>query len=111
MEVFNEKKHTCKLRGHFMSEYWYDNTENGSEFHDDQIDGQVVVVLNKSRQDYNFHGKLSHSYIQTFHKVSPFDDAMWWKSATIQWIYFDALMVWGRLNTEFEIPLLYFYII
>ena len=36
MDVFNEKKPTCKLRGHCMSEYWYDNSEYGSEFHDDR---------------------------------------------------------------------------
>ena len=44
---------------------------------EEQIDSLVVAVSNKPRKDYNFHGNLSHSYIQTFHKVSPFDDAMW----------------------------------
>ena len=43
---------------------------------EDQIDSLVVAVLNKPRKDYSFHGNLSHSYIQTFHKVSPFYDVV-----------------------------------
>ena len=78
---------------------------------EDQIGSLVVVVLNKPRKDYSFRGNLSHSYIWTLHKVSPFYDAMRWKRAIIQSIYFDALIFWESFNTELSIALLHFYFI
>ena len=65
---------TGKLIGHGMSENWGDNSEDGTEFHD-KIDDSCCS-RDKPRKDYTFHGNSSHSYIQTYHQRSPFDDAM-----------------------------------
>ena len=66
---------TGKFSGRCMSDNWCDNSEHGTEFHDTSKLMILVVDLNKPRKDYSFHWKSGHSYIQTYHQMSPFDDA------------------------------------
>ena len=74
--ILNAKILTGKFSDRCMSDNRCDNSKYGTEFHDTNRLMILVVDLNKTRTDYNFHGNLSHLYIRIYPQMSPFDNAV-----------------------------------